>query len=146
MSSERWPLLPAALALATALAGCADFSRGPTGDSPDAGAAVGEGGPEGAGGDTGSSFAAVVHPLLLSACARCHAEGGEAGDTGLVLTDDAAADLVSTLAFVAPGAPSSSRLVTKMTGAGGHRGGTVFATGTPEYLAVIAWIQQGALP
>jgi len=127
-------------ALAAGLvAGCADFSRGPASPVADAGAGAeaGEGG--------AASFAASVHPLLLDACGGCHAAGKEAGDTGLLFSGDAAADVVQVQKFIDTGAPSSSRLVAKMTG-NGHQGGTVFAPGSPEYTIVLAWIQGGAPP
>lgn len=125
-------------ALAALAAGCADFERGPAAPAVDAGA--GEGGaanPDGA-----ASFAAVEE-ILAGSCQRCHATGGEAGDTAFLLTGDAAADFTAATAFVDVNAPASSRLLTKMAG-NGHGGGTVHAAGTPEYQTVLTWIQEGA--
>jgi hypothetical protein len=140
MTSERGRV-GLSLALAAGLfAACADFKRGPAGQDIDGGTF--EAGPVG---DGGAPSFATVHALLDPACGACHATGKEAGDTGLLFSGDATADLTSVLEFVDTGAPSSSRLVTKMAG-NGHQGGTVFAPGTAEYLTVVAWIQGGALP
>ena len=139
MTSERRTRLFAALALAAGLlAGCADFERGPARPAADGGAV-----PEA--GEGGATPCAALHAVLQPACGGCHAAGEEAGDTGLLFTGDAAADLESVRKFVDTDAPASSRLVAKMAG-NGHQGGTVFAAGTPEYLSVLAWIQGGALP
>jgi hypothetical protein len=139
MTSERAAGL--AFVVLAALVGCADLSRGPTPAGVDAGA--GEGGAVGP--DAAVSFAADVHGLLLGACQRCHADGAEAGDTAFLLTGDTAADLAATTAFVDVNAPASSRLLAKMSGSG-HGGGTLYAAGTPEYEAVLSWIQEGARP
>jgi hypothetical protein len=120
-------------------AGCADFSRGSGPTAADAG----EGGATGP--DAGVSFAADVQPILVAGCQRCHAAGGEAGDTMFLLTGDAAADLATTTPFIDLGAPASSRLLAKMSGRG-HGGGTLYAAGTPEYETVLTWIQEGARP
>jgi hypothetical protein len=138
MIFDRSRALPSLALAAVVASGCADFSRGPGGAAVDAGAGVE------VGEDAAVSFAAA-HAVLVSGCAGCHASGKEAGDTGLLFTGDVTGDLPSVLEFVDTGAPSSSRLVTKMAG-NGHQGGTVFAPGTPEYLTVVAWIQGGALP
>jgi hypothetical protein len=133
---RRW-LVSLALA-AGVVAGCADFSRGSASPAADAGAEV-------EAGEGGAATFAAVHALMSSACGGCHAAGEEAGDTGLLFTGDATTDLASVRKFVDTGAPSSSRLVAKMTG-NGHQGGTVFVAGSPEYTTVLAWIQGGALP
>jgi hypothetical protein len=142
MTSERLVALVgltlALAALTASTAGCADFSRGPEAVPVDGGA--GEGGtanPDGA-----ATFAAV-EAILISGCQRCHSAGGEAGDTAFLLTGNAGDDFATASLFVDPNAPSSSRLLTKMSGSG-HGGGTVFGTGTPEYQTVSSWIQEGA--
>ena len=132
-----------ALACAVALAACADFSRGePSPPPPDAGkppvgdAAAGDGAAP-------LSFATDVYPLLVPTCMMCHAPGQRAGDTQLLFSGDAATDYPTVLNFVDTSAPAGSRLLAKMTG-NGHQGGTVYASGSPEYETVLHWIQQGA--
>jgi hypothetical protein len=73
----------------------------------------------------------------------CHAPGQMAGDTQLLFTGTAATDYPTVLNFVDTSAPAGSRLLAKMTG-NGHQGGTVYASGSPEYETVLHWIQQGA--
>jgi hypothetical protein len=143
-----WLLAGCALASLT-MAGCADFSRGPSsasgGDdasSPDAGT-TGDGPPVEAGG--GTSFAKDVEPLLIPTCQTCHAAGGEASDTRLLLTGKPDADYAVVTPFVDPSSAAASRLLSKMSG-NGHQGGAVYTAGSPEYLTVLRWIQQGALP
>jgi hypothetical protein len=128
------------------LAGCADFSRGaPSVPVTDAGGATDTG--DAAGGDGGASlsFAADVHGLLVPTCQRCHAAGQQAGDTRLLFTGTAAADYPTVSMFVDTSSPAGSRLLSKMSG-NGHQGGTVYAAGSPEYLTVLHWIEQGAQP
>ena len=139
MTSDRGRLFVSWALAAALVSGCADFSRGSANPAADAGAETGQGG------DGAAASFAAVHALLRSGCAGCHASGEEAGDTGLVFSGDAAADLAVVRNFVDTDAPTSSRLVAKMAG-NGHQGGTVFAPGTPEYTTVVAWIQGGALP
>ena len=143
MTSER-ALGIGLLVLATLGGGCADLSRGPATPVVDAGTTeAGDGGLPRS--DAALSFAADVHGILVGTCQRCHTEGGEAGDTNLLLTGDATADLTATALFVDVNAPASSRLLAKMSGHG-HGGGTLYAAGTPEYQTVLAWIQEGARP
>ena len=117
--------------------GCADFSRGPAPVAVD-------GGPDDGAPSTDAAVAfADVEAILIDSCQRCHATGGEAGDTTFLLTGEAAADFATAGRFVAVDAPASSRLLAKMSG-NGHGGGTVHAAGTPEYQTVLRWIQEGA--
>lgn len=141
MTSERTALalVVVAAALTGALGGCADFSRGPAPMAVDVDAGAGEGG---ASPDAAVAFA-DVEAILTGSCQRCHSMGGEAGDTTLLLTGEAAADHATVTMFVDVNAPGSSRLLAKMSG-NGHGGGTVFAAGTPEYQTVLHWIQEGA--
>jgi len=136
-------LIAGALACGLALGACADFSRGEPSPKPDAGG-TSDGGAE-TGGDGGAalSFATDVYPLLVPTCQMCHAPGQMAGDTQLLFTGDAATDYPTVLMFVDTSAPAGSRLLAKMTG-NGHQGGTVYASGSPEYETVLHWIQQGA--
>ena len=141
MSSETRLIV---LACALAIGACADFSRGEPSPKMDAGGSTSEGGAE-AGGDVGAalSFATDVYPLLVPTCQMCHAPGQMAGDTQLLFTGDAATDYPTVLMFVDTSAPAGSRLLAKMSG-NGHQGGTVYASGSPEYETVLHWIQQGA--
>jgi len=134
MSSDRRTLV----LLLGVLAGCADLERGPA--PPPVDAADTDGGAE----DGRAVAFASVRPLL-DACRRCHAPGQEAGDTGLVLTGDVTAEYVAVRRFVEPGAPASSRLLAKASGQS-HRGGTIYRSTSPEYAALLAWIQGGAAP
>jgi len=131
----------ALLAVAVAAAACADLSRGPAPVAPDAavpdGAATGDGG--------ALSYAAAVHPIMISVCRQCHAPGGQAGDTPLLLDGDAADDYAVTIPYVDTSAPGSSRILNLISGHG-HGGGTVFAETTPEYATFLRWIEGGALP
>jgi hypothetical protein len=136
-SFARAALLVAALAPLA----CADFERGPAAVALDAGAGS-DAMPEGDG--AALSFATDVSPLLAP-CARCHVTGQEAGDTKLLFSGNAATDYATVATFVDTSAPSSSRLLAKMSGMG-HEGGQVYATDSPEYQTVLRWIQQGARP
>jgi hypothetical protein len=127
--------------LALALAGCADFERGPAAPVPDA--SVGDGDAGAADGDA-VSFAATVRPLL-EPCVRCHAAGQQAGDTSLLFTGLAAADYAAVVSFTDTATPTASRLLAKMRGQG-HEGGAIYAADAPEYVTVLHWIQQGARP
>jgi hypothetical protein len=132
-----------ALVIALGAGGCADFERGKSIPGPDAGAEAGVAD----GGDAGGalSFAADVHPLLLSGCRRCHVEGGQAGGTSLLLSDDAAKDLPKVLALVDLSNPAGSRLLVKSAGQG-HTGGAIYGPGSPEHERILNWIQGGARP
>jgi hypothetical protein len=135
-------LIAAALAAGLTLGACADFSRGEPSPEPDAGMPT-EGGTDGGDGAATLSFATDVYPLLVPTCQMCHAPGQMAGDTQLLFTGTAATDYPTVLNFVDTSAPAGSRLLAKMTG-NGHQGGTVYASGSPEYETVLHWIQQGA--
>jgi len=134
------PVLALASLGALALVACADLERGPAAVTPDASASGDGGAAEGG----ASSFAANVYPLLAP-CKRCHVPDQEAGDTRLVFSGDATADYMTVLMFVDTSAPSSSRLLAKMSGQG-HEGGEIYAASSPEYQTVLNWIQQGARP
>lgn len=130
-----------ALVVLVAHAGCADFERGPSTKS-DAGAVDGAG--EGGSNDGGAlSFASSIEPLLVSACERCHSSGQQAADTQLLVTGAAQTDYPAVEKLINVSAPSSSRLLAKMSGQG-HGGGTVYATDSPQYQTILEWIQQGA--
>ena len=127
---RRWAL---AVALAAGAPGCADFSRGPAQTTT-----------EGTGGtpDGALSFAADVYPLF-TICMNCHVPGGAASGTALIFSGNAAADYTAVLKFVDTSAPAGSRILSKVSG-NGHGGGTIYASGSPEYETLLAWIQQGA--
>jgi hypothetical protein len=128
-SRARW-LLGLAFAVAGGATACADFSRGAASVAADAGADL----QADAGSADGAmtSFATDVHPLLIAHCQRCHMAGAEA-------------DYATATRFVDTATPAGSRLLSKVSG-NGHGGGTVFAAGSPEYLTILEWIQQGARP
>ena len=90
------------------------------------------------------SFAAV-RPLLDDGCRHCHSAGQQAGDTGFLLNGDAAAEYAAVRSFVDPAAPAGSRLLAKASGQG-HGGGTIYRAGSPEYAALLAWVESGAGP
>jgi len=141
--TQTWHRLAAAGALVcvVTLGGCADFSRGAT--VP--GLADGGGGAGGSAGDDAAAATSFtgVYPLLVPNCQKCHSAGQSAGDTKLLFTGAPAADYAAVVTFVDTSSPSASRLLAKMRGSG-HQGGTVYAIGSPEYLTVLRWIEQGA--
>jgi hypothetical protein len=124
--------------LALSVLACADLERGPAPPVPEAG-------PDVAAGDGGGISFATVRPLLDDGCRSCHAAGQQAGDTGLLLNGDAVAEYTAVRPFVDPGAPAGSRLLAKASGQG-HGGGTIYRAGSPEYAALLAWIESGAGP
>ena len=138
------PLVPA-LVGALLSTGCADFARGdPQPRMADAGA-LSDADDATSDGATSSSFAIDIDPLLVPTCQRCHAPGQAAGETQLLLSGAVPADYAAVVMFVDTSSPAGSRLLAKMSGTG-HSGGTVYAVGSPEYLKVLRWIEQGAKP
>jgi hypothetical protein len=133
LSSDRW--LVALLVLASA---CADIERGPAPEVPDAG-------PDAMAGDGGGVSFASVRPLLEDGCKRCHSSGQMAGNTGLLLSGDASSEYNVVRSFVNVMNPATSRLLVK-AGGQGHGGGAIYRAGSPEYAALLAWIQGGAAP
>ncbi|MES1207660.1 MAG: hypothetical protein ABUS79_17115 [Pseudomonadota bacterium] len=134
MNRKLWLLAPFLVASTHA---CADFSRGepsaPAGASTDAGAPA----------DAGAlSFATDVYPLL-AICMNCHVPGGAASSSSLIFTGQSGTDYDAVMKFVQTASPASSRLLSKVSG-NGHGGGTIYAVGTTQYEAILAWIQQGA--
>ena len=117
-------------------AACGDFRRGPA-----SGTAGGSGG---GGGGASGPFATDVEPLLIANCQACHVANGPAGSTRYLLTGDAATDYTAVIALINKDAPDQSLLLQKASGAAGHGGGTRFATSSPEYATILAWIQSGA--
>jgi hypothetical protein len=119
-------------------AGCADFSRGEPTPHLDAA-------PEAADGDGGAlpTFAGSIHTLLLMNCGGCHEAGKQAGGSSYILNGDPTADGLAVRALVDTSNPAASRLLSKAAGTG-HSGGTIFATDSPEYAMLLAWIQGGA--
>jgi hypothetical protein len=133
-----------ALVALLALMGCADVERGPRPPEPDAGpdAAPRE---AGASSDAGGVSFATVRPLIDDGCRRCHAAGQMAGNTSFLLTGDAMADYTAVRKLVDLDAPASSRLLAKTSGQG-HGGGVIYRPGSPEYTALLSWIEAGAAP
>jgi hypothetical protein len=147
MSSSRRLLALSWLALVGG-AGCADLERGDP--LPDAAAAADTGVVAGDGaaavdGAAARTFARDVFPLLVDRCGRCHSNGGQAGDTDLVLGNDAAVGLVQVQKLIDLADPPASRLLTKGSGSG-HGGGAAVAAGSPEYTVILEWISQGGAP
>jgi hypothetical protein len=136
-------LVAASILALAALAGCADFERGPAAVVPDA-AVSNDAASAGDGGGGMLSFAKDVSPLLMP-CTRCHVSGQEAGDTKLIFTGSTSADYATVVMFVDTSAPSSSRLLAKLSGQS-HEGGQIYAVDSPEYQTLLHWIQQGASP
>ena len=116
---------------------CADFERGPAPPVPDAGSDATS--------DGGKVPFAAARAVLLERCARCHAAGQTAGQSALVLGGGEASDLAAVRPLVNVDNPAQSRLLAKATGQG-HEGGTVFRADSPEYAALLSWIQSGAGP
>jgi hypothetical protein len=125
------------------LVGCADLERGPRPLEADAGPDVAAA-EVGAGVDGGVTFASVF-PLIDGGCKHCHMPGGMAADTKFLLTGLAMTDYPAVRALVDPAAPASSRLLAKASGQG-HGGGVIYRTSSPEYAALLAWIEAGAAP
>ena len=86
------------------------------------------------------TFAASVHPILMGACAACHAPTRPAAMTRLVLSGDAVRDEVIARALVDEKAPERSLLVTKASGEM-HGGGVALPPGDPRLGAILAWVQ-----
>jgi hypothetical protein len=89
-------------------------------------------------------YAPIVHDALNQACSGCHRSGALAGNTGYVLSGEAAADFASARRFVDLEAPEASSLLLKASGAG-HAGGAIYPPGADAYLRLLQWIQFGAL-
>jgi hypothetical protein len=123
-------------------AGCGTENLFSRGDSTDAG--TGAAAAADAAVDAGQqvSFATVVLPILQSKCASCHASFG--GSFRVV--GQAATDYTNALNYVNTSNPSASALLQKPTGQTSHSGGTVFATTSAEYTAILGWIVGGAAP
>ncbi len=118
-----------ALTAALAIAGCADFHRGP---------APRDGGADDAQG-VDLTFENSVYPVLELDCVDCHSASGQAYNTSFVLTGDARLDRAMVVALVTPGNPSESRLLVQAT-SDSHGGGQRFATDSSEYQTIADWI------
>jgi len=116
-----------ALTAALAIAGCADFQRGPA--------------PRDGGTDDAQvvAFEKLVYPVLELDCVDCHSASGQAYNTSFVLTGDARLDRAMVVALVTPGNPSESRLLVQAT-SDSHGGGQLFATDSSEYQTIADWI------
>jgi hypothetical protein len=141
MRSRKWlgflDLAPAALVVAGlgwVILSCADFHRGP--------API-----DGGGGQDAAStlvkdlmFEAQVYPVLLMRCADCHAAGGDAKTSRLVLTGNGRLDRAMVVALVTPGDPASSELLIRAGGGDAHPGDVRLPPDSPEYATVSDWI------
>ncbi len=92
----------------------------------------------------GPSFTRVIHPLVVATCKGCHAAGGPAAATPLVLTGDAEADARVLARFADARDPEASKLLQKASGAVLHGGGAPWPAGSGPYERVLAWIRAGA--
>jgi hypothetical protein len=93
----------------------------------------------------GPSFAATVHPILMSACSLCHRPGGPAAMTRFLLSGDVVRDEAIVRPFVDPQAPERSLLITKASGQM-HGGGAPVPSGDPRLAQIIAWVHGLAGP
>jgi hypothetical protein len=84
-----------------------------------------------------------VHETLLASCKACHASGGAAGATRLVLGGGTRADWAAARALVDRARPGASLLLTKAAGMQ-HGGGAVLALGSPGQRMIARWIATGA--
>jgi uncharacterized membrane protein len=125
-------------------AGCADVERGPRPPGPDAGPDV-PAAEAGVAGDAGGVSFASVRPLIDDQCKRCHVAGGMADTSSFLLAGDAMAEYTAVRALVDVAAPAQSRLLAKAAGES-HGGGVIYRPTSPEYAALLAWIQAGAAP
>ncbi len=105
------------------------------------------------------SFSEDVLPILTSACADCHRDGGIADQAGIALrlVEDLALDMLlnnnsvqdESLGFVKPGDSASSLMFLKISSATPPVGSRMPFQGAPLSDAQIAtirdWIDQGAL-
>ncbi len=111
--------------------------------------------PSGVSSATVVSFAANVQPVIAKAgCAAraCHgAEGGQSGFQLTLFQYDAYADAIA-IAQASNGrrinreSPADSLLLKKPTGQVPHGGGKRFDVNSPEYKALLEWIEAGAKP
>jgi len=123
----------------------ADEASGP--ENGKAGAAGGSAKQKGAGRTAalaGPSFTRVIHPLFLATCKACHAAGGAAAATHLLLTGDAEADHRAVARFADVHNPEASTLLKKASGAIPHGGAAPWPAGAASYARVLAWIRAGA--
>ncbi len=88
-------------------------------------------------------FTGRVHQALLASCRTCHAAGGIAAATRLVLDGNAARDHAATRKLVDVAAPRRSLLLTKATG-NQHGGGPTLTTSSDSYRRLLHWIASGA--
>jgi hypothetical protein len=92
---------------------------------------------------TSVPFAGRVHESLLGACRPCHAAGGVAAATRLLLDGQPEHDHAATRRLVDLANPRGSLLLTKATG-NQHGGGPTITTSSDIYRRVAQWIASGA--
>ena len=90
------------------------------------------------------SFQRVIHPLLVQTCKSCHAAGGAAAATHLLLSGEAGPDHAAVMSVLDVRAPAASELLVKASGQKVHGGGAAWPAGGGSYDRVLAWIQAGA--
>ena len=88
--------------------------------------------------DAIATFQANIKPILQP-CTSCHAAGagGWTYDGGLNAYNQV-------ISQVNTGSPAESPLLVNATGGSGHGGGTIFSAVSPEYQALVSWIEDGA--
>ncbi len=91
------------------------------------------------------SFAATIHPLLLSGCQSCHSASGTASSTSFLLTGEVEDDFALATSLLNAANPAESRLLRKAAGQA-HGGGAIFPPASAEYQSLLAWAAGGAAP
>lgn len=85
----------------------------------------------------------VARPILAARCAGCHGTLQTGWRVSAGMSDDAG-DYQATLGEVDAAAPAASLLLTKATNRTAHSGGALLPTTSPEYAALLGWVQAGA--
>lgn len=134
-------LLSVLLVVVGSLPACADFERGERAD------AFVEPVDTDTEGDTGAAVSfADVDTVLWERCGTCHASGGAAGSTPLVLAGDPEADYDTVASQVDTADPAASPLLLKGGNQTPHGGGAALEAGSSDWDLIIAWIEDGAVP
>jgi hypothetical protein len=142
------------LGASLALTGCkvGDDGGGDTGGDDNPG--TDEGDDEGNGPDAGeqaqpcppspADFKTDVMDVAMTACLGCHASGGIAGSTQLILDADDADSSLDSASTVAKkkNAAGVSVLLVKPTGGGSHAGGAPISNGSAQYQALELFVNQ----
>jgi hypothetical protein len=92
----------------------------------------------------GLPFGGSVHETLLAACRPCHAAGGLAAATRLVLDGNVGRDHAAARRLIDTASPRRSLLLTKATGAQ-HGGGPTIAATSEVYQRLLRWVADGGV-